>query len=227
MRAPDTRGAVAVLARLGLDERDQLLEGIGLDRRVHGQKQRRARGERDGNEILVGVVGKLGIQERVDRVGRVVRHQQRIAVRRRLRHVFRAQDAVRPGLVLHDELLAPALGEFLPDEARDRVRQTARRITHDDAHGFFRVIFRALAEDGLRGTQRGNSQPPDRSTESRMHEHCSSESPNSTVPNSPRRSWAPPPGSIDRAACARSSPTGTNRLSETALRRKTSPPPRG
>src|SRR6266480_5878539 len=52
--------------------------------------------------------------------------------------------SVRSGLVLDHELLAPALGELLADEARDGVGQTARRIAHDHAHRLVRIALRAL-----------------------------------------------------------------------------------
>src|SRR4029077_13046407 len=106
--------------------------------------------------------------------GGIVRHQKRIAVGRGFGDDLRAEDAVRPGLVLDDELLAPALRELLPDKARDGVGKPARRITDDHAHRLVRIVPGSLPGSGAREGEPGKSQQPDPSAKLRMHGRSSS-----------------------------------------------------
>ena len=94
---------------------------------------------------------------RVDDEARRV-HEQRIAIRRRLRHGGRADDAVRPRLVLHHEGLAHLLLELGRDHAGDDVRAAGRRRNHD-AHRPVRIVdLRPRgARDGERGKRCGPS----------------------------------------------------------------------
>jgi hypothetical protein len=79
----------------------------------------------------------------VDRVGRDVADQQRVAVRRGLRRGLEGDVAVRARPVLHDEALAERLGELRRDDARDDVGGAARPVGHQDPHRLCRVVLRA------------------------------------------------------------------------------------
>ena len=70
----------------------------------------------------------------VDRVGRDVADEQRVAVGRRLRRRLERDVAVRAGPVLDHEALAERLGELLRDDARDDVGGAARAVGHEDPH---------------------------------------------------------------------------------------------
>ncbi|KAG1189981.1 hypothetical protein G6F35_014002 [Rhizopus arrhizus] len=61
-------------------------------------------------------------------------HQQRVAVRRRLGHIVRTQGRPRARLVFHHHRLAQALGQFLPQCARQHVGRAAGRERHDQVH---------------------------------------------------------------------------------------------
>ena len=74
------------------------------------------------------------------------REQDRVAVRRRLRHVVGCDDARRAGLVLHHHRLAEQLAELRRDEPRVRIDRAARRIADDEAD--------RLRRERLRGRER-------------------------------------------------------------------------
>jgi len=63
-------------------------------------------------------------------------------VRRRLRDDVGADVAARAWPVIHDELLAQALGELLRDRTGEDVRGAARGEGDDQAHGARRVCLR-------------------------------------------------------------------------------------
>src|SRR5262249_32659125 len=86
--------------------------------------------------------GQLRIQIAVQRIDRVGREQVVVAVGRRLGHVLRGDDLVRAGLVLDHDLLAPGVGQLLPQRAHQQVRRSAGGIGHDDADGFGWISLR-------------------------------------------------------------------------------------
>ncbi|KAG0923338.1 hypothetical protein G6F31_019549 [Rhizopus arrhizus] len=63
---------------------------------------------------------------------------QRVAVRRRLGHIVRPQGRPRARLVFHHHRLAQALGQFLPQCARQHVGRAAGRERHDQLDGLGR-----------------------------------------------------------------------------------------
>src|SRR5262249_43137993 len=81
--------------------------------------------EADATGKRVGVVVELRVRDRVDGDGAADREHERVLVARAdERHD--GDDAVRAGAVLHDDGLAPALGQALGKQARGDVGRAAR-----------------------------------------------------------------------------------------------------
>ena len=133
--AAHPRGAVVELAGLRLGERDQLAEVLDRHPGVGDEEQVRGGDQADRDEILHRVVRQLHVEELVDRNLADVGDEERVAVRCSARHGFAAGNAARAPAVLDRHLLAEALGDFLRDDAGDRVRQSTGRVRHDPAHG--------------------------------------------------------------------------------------------
>src|SRR5262249_61435474 len=59
---PDPGGRVAVLAGTGFDQRDQLIDRLRRQRGVYAERHHVGDGDRDGVEVLVGVVGDRAVE---------------------------------------------------------------------------------------------------------------------------------------------------------------------
>ena len=91
--------------------------------------------QRDRDKILLGVVGQLGIQRRIERhVGEPADHQ-RIAVRIAGRRGLGADDGAGAGLVLDHKTLAGALCEHVGDKPPDQIVAAAGPDRDDDLDG--------------------------------------------------------------------------------------------
>ena len=132
-RAVPGRGEVD-LARPGLGERDQLLDGRCPKRRVNDEHVGRRRRERHRREVPDRIEGHLAEEARVDRERSRRAHQQRVAVGGALRDDVGADVAARAGPIVDQHLLREALGELLRDRARDDVGAAARRESDDEAN---------------------------------------------------------------------------------------------
>src|SRR2546428_154148 len=90
-------------------------------------------------KVLERVVGDAGIEIGRNRhcAGRA--EQQRVAVRRGLRHRAGTDGAARAGAVVDDYNLSQVLRQFLPDYARQHVIDTAGWKRHDKADGLVRI----------------------------------------------------------------------------------------
>ena len=141
-RAADAGDGEVQLAGIGLGHRHQLLHVLHLHRRVHREHVRRIRHHHHRREILRRIERQLGIDARADHQAAEVGEQQRVAVGRALRDEIGADVAVRAGLVLDHDRLAPDLGELRPDLAREDVGGAAGRVGHDDADRLGRVVLR-------------------------------------------------------------------------------------
>jgi hypothetical protein len=67
--------------------------------------------------------------------------QQRVAVRRRARHIGDANRAIAAGLVLDDDVLADLLLRHRREYTRRYIRQAARRKRHHYSDGAVRIIL--------------------------------------------------------------------------------------
>ena len=96
--------------------------------------QRRAGDQADRRQVLHRIVGKLGVQRRVDREVAGLPHHQRVAVPRRLGRGIHAEVAAGAGLVVHHEGVA-GVPDLVGELARDDVRAAAGGEGHDQADG--------------------------------------------------------------------------------------------
>ena len=159
--------AVGDLARLAPCELDKLLQRIGRHRRVHDNELSALRDHRDRREALVRVVGQLLEQEPVTHHRGVDRHEERVAVRRRVRGALCAYERTRARDILDHHRLAPQRREFRREAACEQVDGARGRVGNDDLHQPVRVRLRV-------GTERGEEQRAEREGARGDHEAASS-----------------------------------------------------
>ena len=124
---------------------------------VHHQDVRRGGGQRDRREVLVGVVGRLGVEARIDHEARA-RDQDACSRRaRRLRDLRHADIAAGAGVVLDIELLLEIFRQLLRDQPRHHVGRAAGRERHDDLHRLVGIAGGARPASG-----RAPYRPPQR-----------------------------------------------------------------
>ena len=156
-RAHAARG-VAELAGLGFREPDQIGDAGDRQRRIDHQHERDRGDQRDRGEILDRIVRQLLVDGGIERQRRARRREQGVAVGRRARDIGGAGRGALAGAVLDDEGLAQAPLEAARQEARQRVGSPARRIGHDDAHRFRRIVLgmpAVRARNKTEGAQEG------------------------------------------------------------------------
>jgi hypothetical protein len=123
-------------AGLGLGCRYNVAKGVVRRLAVDEVDHRRIAHQRDRHEIALQLVRDVGKERRVDGELADVRHEERVAVRRRLRDVGGRDKSVAARTVLHDELPVQALGHLDGEQARGHVHPAARRERHHDADRF-------------------------------------------------------------------------------------------
>ena len=152
-RAVAGRGDV-VLARVGLGQRDQLLDVVGGKARVRRQHVAGVGQRGDGFEILHRVEPAALVQPGVDDLRAVGLHQQRVAVGLGLGNVGRAHVAAGAWPVVDDDRLPQLLRQLLPQHAGNRVVGAAGRLRHDDGDWLGRkALLRVGAPRGGAGQQ--------------------------------------------------------------------------
>ena len=135
---------------------------------MHAEQRRRYADLRDRREIAHGIVGHVPIEARIDGVRGDRRHQQRVAVGRRLRDLIGADIAARAHPVVHHELLAQQLSHLRAHDARDGVGRTTGGEGDDHANRFGRIFVlgvRGRAHEGCarKRKHRGKEQSADAS----------------------------------------------------------------
>ena len=156
------RGEI-VLARIALQQLDQIGDGVDPHTRVDHQRAGLRDQLRDRRDILLRIVGQLGEQQRVDRERPADADADGGAVGRGLGDRVGADIAARARLVLDDEGRCPHVSgrEPVGDHARDDVGRGAGAERHDDVHRFRRP--------GLRGSCAGRrKQTGKRANEARL-----------------------------------------------------------
>ena len=129
----DRAGTVVELARLCFRPGDQLLQRLGAVGGEHRQHRYGLGRQGDRHEVVERIVGQALVEKLVHHQRRIDRHEQRVAVGRRLRGRLGADQRVGAGPVLDQDRLAPVLAHLLADDARHDVARAARRERHDDA----------------------------------------------------------------------------------------------
>ena len=148
------RGAVAVLAGVGLQQRDELTQILCRQLRVGDQHQRKAAGERDRDEVLDRIVWQVLVDEGVDH-GRGHRlEDQRVAVGPRPGDRVGGDGAAGAALVLHHHLLAELVAEMLGGQARHHVDAAPRGQRNDELDRPVRPGFLRRERPARRGDQR-------------------------------------------------------------------------
>jgi hypothetical protein len=130
--------AVRELGVRALGVLDEFLQRVDRQGRIDREEQAAAAREiGHRREVLLGVIGKLLLHVRVHHEsGRI--HEQRVSVRRRLRHRVGADDAVGARLVLDEERLPELRSELRGHDSRHDVR-SAGGGRHYDTHGTIRI----------------------------------------------------------------------------------------
>jgi hypothetical protein len=135
--------AVGELVGLAPDGSEQALDAIGGHAWINDQHARLGREYRDGGDVLVGLVGHLGEQQRIDDERPDDADTQRVAIRCRLGRCRRPGVAAGARPVLHHEGRAEALLQSLGDDPGQAVRRRAGDERHDDGDSARRPFLRA------------------------------------------------------------------------------------
>ena len=104
---------------------------VRRQRRMRHQHLRRVGDERDRREVLAEIEAQI-VHRRIDGLGDGA-HQQRVAILRRARDIFRAEARARAGPVLHHQLLAEALAHAGRHDPQDDVGDRAGTEADHDA----------------------------------------------------------------------------------------------
>ena len=149
---PNPGEAKLYLPGLALISGDELLDGACRNGRVDRERRREGGRERHGLEILERVIGNRVVQGWIDDVA-VHGDEDGISVGLRFRGLAGADVAPGPGHVVHVELPAELLRQFLCDQARANIGRTAGRKRDDHAHRPGRIGLRPSGpRDGARGS---------------------------------------------------------------------------
>lgn len=135
---------------------DELLQRLGRHGGVDREHVRDQHHLRYRDQVLAQVETHVLVERDVggDRAGG---HQQRVAVRRRLRHVGSADVAAGTRPVFHDDLLFQFLAELVGEQARGGIGATPGGKRHDQRDGLFRGPVAGMGGDARKRRAGGNS----------------------------------------------------------------------
>ena len=139
---PVARGREVELSRARFRVSNKLGHGRHRHLGVHHQHVRRRGGERHRREIPDRIVGQRLVEIRHDAHAGAAVKEQRVAVRRRPRDEFRADDAGRAAAIVHDQYLAQALAQPGCHRPQHEVQSASWRIRNDDADRPRRILRR-------------------------------------------------------------------------------------
>ena len=138
--AADAGGAVG--QRLGLGQRDHVLQRLDRQVGMGHQDQRRGADLAHGREVLERVEGHFGEDMRVDDHRAVESQQQRVTVGRRGGSLRRADVARGPWLVVDNDLLPQATAQRVGNQPAAGIGDPAWRERHHQADRPTRVVLR-------------------------------------------------------------------------------------
>ena len=140
---------------------------------IHHQHGRAHCHQGHGAQVLVGVVGELGVQQRVEHRVVGLRHHQRQAITGRLGDLVERQVAAGTGLVLHHDGPAVGIGELGADQPGEVVGAPTRREGHEDLDGPLRVVALGMGRgDGCRGSRQGQQAAEGQGASGQGRHHC-------------------------------------------------------
>ena len=142
------------LSRLRLREVDELLRRLDAQRRRNHENQTGLADQRDRLEVLLRIVGQLGVDERVDDHHRIRRNQHRVAVTRSLRDAVGGQVAARAGTVVDNDRLTGRGAQLVGHESGKHVAERAWGAADDDLARLAWELVRPSRES--RQQQRGS-----------------------------------------------------------------------
>ena len=125
-RVADAARAVIERAGMRLGERDELLHRACRHTRMHCEDEAHAAQEqRHRDKVFDGIVRQILVQRDVRGHRRIARHQQRVAIGRRLCHMAGGEVTARADHRFHKHRLAQDRRQLVADEACADVRRTA------------------------------------------------------------------------------------------------------
>ena len=169
LEGADAGRGVAQLARLLLGHRQQFLQRIRRQARMHREHIGAGAHDADRRERLDRIVGQL-VEPRIDRV-RDRDDQDGVAVGRRVRRKLGADDAAGAGAVVDDHLLAEPLAHLRGDGAADDVVAAAGRERDDQPDRPVGIIRLRRGRGRQRNQQSGGGQQQS----ARFAHRCSSQ----------------------------------------------------
>ncbi|MNT32623.1 hypothetical protein D3C72_1685160 [compost metagenome] len=129
---------VRILAGIGLEQRHHLRQRARREVRRHRQDGGRDRHLADRREVRDRVIADTPVQRRVLHV-RSEGQQRGVTVLCCAGNVLGTRGGARARLVVDDDRLAPAPGQFLPDQPRHGVVHIARHRRHHDGERARRI----------------------------------------------------------------------------------------
>ena len=153
-RAADATGTVAVLARIRLEQRDQLRQRVRRQRGLYDDHVVQCSHAHQWRKIAEQVIRRLAPNRSEDRVV-VAKHADGVAVRRGLGQHVGADDRAGARPVLDDHRLPESGADLLADDAHDGVIGSARDKRYDDADRAFRIGLRVSGGRAKTGEQAG------------------------------------------------------------------------
>jgi hypothetical protein len=131
--------------------------------RIHHQHGRIERHQANADEILDGIVRRVGAQVRIYRSHPGRREVERVPVRFRLGYEFGPQRAICARPILHDHDLAERFAQIVGEEPRHEIRRSTGREADNEPNRTGRIALR-LGDAGQRANARVRSKV--------MHSRC-------------------------------------------------------
>ncbi len=157
-RGSRARRSVAEFARIGLRQRDELLQVARGKRRIDDQHGGEAGDQRDRSEVAQPVIRQILAHGRAHHPGdRVI--EQGIAVGCRAHDRIDADGAARAALVLDHHLLPQHVGKLLCGRARGEVDAAARSQRDDQLDRLCRITVLRRRNAGRQARDDGTSEP--------------------------------------------------------------------
>ncbi len=138
--AAETGAGIAQAALRRAGQRDQFLDRLRRQRRMHGQHEWRVAKLCDRDDAIDRIESRSLHGRRRREAAR--HHHDRVAVRRRFRGLLHSDQPACAAAVIDDELLTEILGEFVRELAGGDVAAAAGSEWHNHTHGLGWILLR-------------------------------------------------------------------------------------